>query len=147
MLKQLTITFQNKDSLVIPVKAIHYLNIENITQNIALIDQDAIPYQRAEVVELSIYENAIATLKTAYMQNNPKIFYKKSTISDRLTYPAIQTIQLDDNEPINVPWAPVKTFKDELENLYQTSEKSKDIENRPLIAITITNPKNERNIF
>lgn len=147
MLKQLTITFQNEDSLVIPAKAIHYLNVENITQNIALIDQDAIPYQRAEVVELSIYENAIATLKTAYMQNNLKIFYKKSTISDHLTYPAIESIQLDDNEPINVPWAPVKTFKDKIKNLCQTSEKSKDIENRPLIVITITNPKNERNIF
>ena len=147
MLKQLTITFQNEDSLVIPADAIHYLNIENITQNIALIDQDAIPYQRAEVVELSIYEDAITNLKTAYMQDNPKIFYKKSTMSDRLTYPAIESIQLDDNEPINVPWAPVKTLKDEIENLYQTSEKSKDIENRPLITITITNPKNERNIF
>lgn len=147
MLKQLTINFQNEDSLVIPADAIHYLNIENITQNIALIDQDVIPYQRAEVVELSIYEDAITNLKTAYMQDNPKIFYKKSTMSDRLIYPAIESIQLDDNEPINVPWAPVKTLKDEIENLYQTSEKSKDIENRPLIAITITNPKNERNIF
>lgn len=147
MLKQLTITFQNEDSLVIPADAIHYLNIENITQNIALIDQDVIPYQRAEVVELSIYEDAITNLKTAYTQDNPKIFYKKSTMSDRLIYPAIESIQLDDNEPINVPWAPVKTLKDEIENLYQTSEKSKDIENRPLIAITITNPKNERNIF
>lgn len=147
MLKQLTITFQNEDSLVIPTRAIHYLNVENITQNIALIDQDAIPYQRAEVVEFSVYEDAITTLKTAYMQDDPKIFYKKSTISDRLTYPAIQTIQLDNNEPINVPWAPVKTFKDKIKNLCQTSEKSKDIENRPLIVITITNPKNERNIF
>lgn len=147
MLKQLTITFQNEDSLVIPADAIHYLNIENITQNIALIDQDVIPYQKAEVVELSIYEDAITNLKTAYMQDNPKIFYKKSTMSDRLIYPAIESIQLDNNEPINVPWAPVKTLKDEIENLYQTSEKSKDIENRPLIAITITNPKNERNIF
>lgn len=147
MLKQLTITFQNEDSLVIPADAIHYLNVENITQNIALIDQNVMHYQRAEVVELSIYEDAIANLKTTYMQDNSKIFYKKSTMSDRLTHPAIEAIQLDDNEPINVPWAPVKTLKDEIENLYQTSEKSKDIENRPLIAITITNPKNERNIF
>lgn len=147
MLKQLTITFQNEDFLVIPADAIHYLSVEDITQNIAFIDQDAISYQKAECIELRIYEDAITNLKTAYMQDNPKIFYKKSTMSDRLIYPAIESIQLDDNEPINVPWAPVKTLKDEIENLYQTSEKSKDIENRPLIAITITNPKNERNIF
>lgn len=147
MLKQLTITFQNEDSLVIPADAIHYLSVENITQNVAFIDQTTMTYQKAECVELSIYEDAITNLKTAYMQDNPKIFYKKSAMSDRLTYPAIESIQLNDNEPINVPWAPVKTLKDEIENLYQTSEKSKDIENRPLIAITITNPKNERNIF
>lgn len=147
MLKQLTITFQNEDSLVIPADAIHYLNIENITQNFSFIDQDGIAYQKAEVVELSVYEDAITNLKTAYMQNEPRIFYKKSTMSDRLTYPAIETIQLNDNEPINVPWAPVKTFKDEFENLYQTSEKTKDITGRPIIDITITNPKNERNIF
>ena len=38
MLKHLTITFQNEDTIVIPAKAIHYLNIEKITQNIAVID-------------------------------------------------------------------------------------------------------------
>lgn len=147
MLKQLTITFQNEDSLIIPADAIHYLNVEDITQNIALIDQDAISYQRAECVELSIYEDAITNLKTTYMQDNPEIFYKKSTISDHLIYPAIQTIQLDDNEPINVPWAPVKTFKDEIENLYQVSEKSKDINNRPLLIIEIGKPNPERHVF
>lgn len=147
MLKQLTITFENDDSLIIPADAIHYLNIENITQNVAFIDQTTMYYQKAECVELSVYEDAITNLKTAYMQDDPKIFYKKSTISDRLTYPAIQTIQLDNNEPINVPWAPVKTVKDEIENRYQISEKSKDIENRPLISITITDPNSDKYIF
>lgn len=146
MLKHLTITFQNEDTIIIPAKAIQYLNIENITKNIAVIDQDAMLSQKAEFVELNIYEDAITNLKTAYMQDKPNV-YKKTTISERLAYPAIESIQLDNNEPINVPWAPVKTLKDKIENLYQTSEKSKDIENRPLIAITITNPKNERNIF
>lgn len=147
MLKQLTITFENDDSLIIPADAIHYLGIENITQNVAFFDQTTMYYQKAECVELSIYEDAITNLKTAYMQDNPKIFYKESTMSDRLTYPAIQTIQLDNNEPINVPWAPVKTVKDEIENRYQISEKSKDIENRPLISITITDPNNDKYIF
>ena len=146
MLKHLTITFQNEDTIIIPAKAIQYLNIENITKNIAVIDQNAMLSQKAEFVELNIYEDAITNLKTAYMQDKPNV-YKKTTISERLAYPAIESIQLDNNEPINVPWAPVKTLKDKIENLYQTSEKSKDIENRPLIAITITNPKNERNIF
>lgn len=146
MLKQLTITFQNEDSLVIPAEAIHYLSIEKITQNIAVIDQDTMPYQKAEFVELSIYEDAITNLKTAYMQNKPNV-YKKTTISERLTYPAIESIQLDDNEPITVNWAPVKTHKDYIENLYQVSEKSKDITGRPIISIEITNPNNSKRVF
>ena len=146
MLKQLTITFQNEDAIVIPAKAIHYLNIEKITQNIAVIDQDTMPYQKAEFVKLSIYEDAIANLKTTYMQEKPNV-YKKTTISERLTYPAIESIQLDDNEPITVDWAPVKTHKDYIENLYQVSEKSKDINNRPLLIIEIGKPNPERHVF
>lgn len=146
MLKHLTITFQNEDTIVIPAKAIQYLNIEKITQNIAVIDQDAMPYQKAEFVELSIYEDTITNLKTAYMQEKPNV-YKKTTISERLAYPAIESIQLDDNEPITVDWAPVKTHKDYIENLYQVSEKSKDINNRPLLIIEIGKPNPERHIF
>lgn len=146
MLKHLTITFQNEDTIVIPAKAIQYLNIEKITQNIAVIDQDAMPYQKAEFVELSIYEEAITNLKTAYMQEKPNV-YKKTTISERLAYPAIESIQLDDNEPITVDWAPVKTHKDYIENLYQVSEKSKDISNRPLLIIEIGKPNPERHVF
>lgn len=146
MLKQLTIAFQNEDTIVIPAKAIQYLNIENITKNIAVIDQDAMPYQKAEFVELSIYEDAITNLKTAYMQEKPNV-YKKTTISERLAYPAIESIQLDDNEPITVDWAPVKTHKDYIENLYQVSEKSKDINNRPLLIIEIGKPNPERHVF
>lgn len=146
MLKHLTITFQNEDTIVIPAKAIQYLNIEKITQNIAVIDQDAMPYQKAEFVELSIYEDTITNLKTAYMQEKPNV-YKKTTISERLAYPAIESIQLDDNEPITVQWAPVKTHKDYIENLYQVSEKSKDINNRPLLIIEIGKPNPERNVF
>lgn len=146
MLKHLTITFQNEDTIVIPAKAIQYLNIEKITQNIAVIDQDAMPYQKAEFVELSIYEDTITNLKTAYMQEKPNV-YKKTTISERLAYPAIESIQLDDNEPITVDWAPVKTHKDYIENLYQVSEKSKDINNRPLLIIEIGKPNPERHAF
>lgn len=146
MLKQLTITFQNEDTIVIPAKAIQYLNIEKITQNIAVIDQDAMPYQKAEFVELSIYEDTITNLKTAYMQEKPNV-YKKTTISERLAYPAIESIQLDDNEPITVDWAPVKTHKDYIENLYQVSEKSKDINNRSLLIIEIGKPNPERHVF
>lgn len=146
MLKHLTITFQNEDTIVIPAKAIHYLNIEKITQNIAVIDQDAMPYQKAEFVELSIYEDTITNLKTAYMQEKPNV-YKKTTISERLAYPAIESIQLDDNEPITVDWAPVKTHKDYIENLYQVSEKSKDINNKPLLIIEIGKPNPERHVF
>lgn len=146
MLKHLTITFQNEDTIVIPAKAIQYLNIEKITQNIAVIDQDAVPYQKAEFVELSIYEDTITNLKTAYMQEKPNV-YKKTTISERLAYPAIESIQLDDNEPITVDWAPVKTHKDYIENLYQVSEKSKDINNRPLLIIEIGKPNPERHVF
>lgn len=146
MLKHLTITFQNEDTIIIPAKAIQYLNIEKITQNIAVIDQDAMPYQKAEFVELSIYEDTITNLKTAYMQEKPNV-YKKTTISERLTYPAIESIQLDDNEPITVDWAPVKTHKDYIENLYQVSEKSKDINNRPLLIIEIGKPNPERHVF
>ena len=146
MLKHLTITFQNEDTIVIPAKAIHYLNIEKITQNIAVIDQDAMPYQKAEFVELSIYEDTITNLKTAYMQEKPNV-YKKTTISERLAYPAIESIQLDDNQPITVDWAPVKTHKDYIENLYQISEKSKDINNKPLLIIEIGKPNPERHVF
>ena len=146
MLKHLTITFQNKDTIVIPAKAIQYLNIEKITQNIAVIDQDAMPYQKAEFVELSIYEDTITNLKTAYMQEKPNV-YKKTTVSERLAYPAIESIQLDDNESITVDWAPVKTHKDYIENLYQVSEKSKDINNRPLLIIEIRKPNPERHVF
>lgn len=146
MLKQLTIIFQNEDAIVIPAKAIHYLNIEKITQNIAVIDQDTMPYQKAEFVELSIYEDAITNLKTAYMQEKPNV-YKKTTISERLAYPAIESIQLDDNEPITVDWAPVKTHNDYIENLYQVSEKSKDINNKPLLIIEIGKPNPERHVF
>ena len=146
MLKHLTITFQNEDTIIIPAKAIQYLNIEKITQNIAVIDQDAMPYQKAEFVELSIYEDTITNLKTAYMQEKPNV-YKKTTISERLAYPAIESIQLDDNEPITVDWAPVKTHKDYIENLYQVSEKSKDINNRPLLIIEIGKPNPERHVF
>lgn len=146
MLKHLTITFQNEDTIVIPAKAIHYLNIEKITQNIAVIDQDTMPYQKAEFVELSIYEDAITNLKTAYMQEKPNV-YKKTTISERLAYPAIESIQLDDNEPITVDWAPVKTHNDYIENLYQVSEKSKDINNKPLLIIEIGKPNPERHVF
>lgn len=85
MLKHLTITFQNGDTIVIPARAIQYLNIEKITQNIAVIDQDAMPYQKAEFVELSIYEDTITNLKTAYMQEKPNV-YKKTTVSERLAY-------------------------------------------------------------
>lgn len=147
MLKQLTITFENDDNLIIPADAIHHLGIENITQNVAFIDQTTMYYQKAECVELSIYEDTITNLKTAYMQDNPEIFYKKNTISDRLTYPAIKSLQLDDKEPIHVPWTPVKTLKDEIENLYQVSEKSKNITGRPIISIEITNPNNSKRIF
>ena len=146
MLKHLTITFKNEDTIVIPAKAIQYLNIEKITQNIAVIDQDTMPYQKAEFVELSIYEDTITNLKTAYMQEKPNV-YKKTTISERLAYPAIESIQLDDNEPITVDWAPVKTHKDYIENLYQVSEKSKDINNRPLLIIEIGKPNPERHVF
>lgn len=146
MLKHLTIIFQNEDTIVIPAKAIQYLNIEKITQNIAVIDQDAMPYQKAEFVELSIYKDTITNLKTAYMQEKPNV-YKKTTISERLAYPAIESIQLDDNEPITVDWAPVKTHKDYIENLYQVSEKSKDINNRPLLIIEIGKPNPERHVF
>ena len=146
MLKHLTITFQNEDSLIIPAKAIHYLNIENITKNIAVIDQDTMPYQKAEFVELSIYEDTITNLKTAYMQEKPNV-YKKTTVSERLAYPAIESIQLDDNEPITVDWAPIKTHKDYIENLYQVSEKSKNINNRPLLIIEIGKPNPERHVF
>lgn len=140
MLKHLTITFQNEDTIVIPAKAIQYLNIENITKNIAVIDQDTMPYQKAEFVELSIYEDAIVNLKTAHRPT-------KSTISERLAYPDIESIQLDDNEPITVDWAPVKTHKDYIENLYQVSEKSKDINNRPLLIIEIGKQNPERHVF
>ena len=85
MLKRLTITFQNEDTIVIPAKAIHYLTIENITQNIAVIDQDTMSYQKAKFVKLNIYEDAITNLKTAYMQDKPNV-YKKTTISERLVY-------------------------------------------------------------
>lgn len=146
MLKHLTITFQNEDTIVIPARAIQYLNIEKITQNIAVIDQDAMPYQKAEFVELSIYEDTITNLKTAYMQEKPNV-YKKTTVSERLAYPAIKSIQLDDNEPITVDWAPVKTHKDYIENLYQVSEKSKNINNRPLLIIEIGKPNPERHVF
>lgn len=146
MLKHLTITFQNEDTIVIPAKTIQYINIENITKNIAVIDQDAMLYQKAEFVELNIYEDAITNLKTAYMQEKPNV-YKKTTISERLAYPAIESIQLDDNEPITVDWAPVKTHKDYIENLYQISEKSKDINNRPLLIIEIGKPNPERHVF
>lgn len=146
MLKHLTITFQNEDTIVIPAKAIQYLNIEKITQNIAVIDQDAMPYQKAEFVELSIYEDTITNLKTAYMQEKPNV-YKKTTISERLAYPTIESIQLDDNEPITVDWAPVKTHKDYIENLYQVSEKSKNINNRPLLIIEIGKPNPEQHVF
>lgn len=146
MLKQLTIIFQNEDAIVIPAKAIHYLNIEKITQNITVIDQDTMPYQKAEFVELSIYEDAITNLKTAYMQEKPNV-YKKTTISERLAYPAIESIQLDDNEPITVDWAPVKTHNNYIENLYQVSEKSKDINNKPLLIIEIGKPNPERHVF
>ena len=146
MLKHLTITFQNEDTIVIPARAIQYLNIEKITQNIAVIDQDAMPYQKAEFVELSIYEDTITNLKTAYMQEKPNV-YKKTSVSERLAYPAIESIQLDDNEPITVDWAPVKTHKDYIENLYQISEKSKDINNRPLLIIEIGKPNPERHVF
>lgn len=146
MLKHLTITFQNEDTIVIPARAIQYLNIEKITQNIAVIDQDAMPYQKAEFVELSIYEDTITNLKTAYMQEKPNV-YKKTTVSERLAYPAIESIQLDDNEPITVDWTPVKTHKDYIENLYQISEKSKDINNRPLLIIEIGKPNPERHVF
>ena len=146
MLKHLTITFQNEDTIVIPAKAIQYLNIENITKNIAVMDQDAMSQQKAEFVELSIYEDTITNLKTAYMQEKPNV-YKKTTISERLAYPAIESIQLDDNEPITVDWAPVKTHKDYIENLYQVSEKSKDINNRPLLIIEIGKPNPERHVF
>lgn len=146
MLKHLTITFQNEDTIVIPARAIQYLNIEKITQNIAVIDQDAMPYQKAEFVELSIYEDTITNLKTAYMQEEPNV-YKKTTVSERLAYPAIESIQLDDNEPITVDWAPVKTHKDYIENLYQVSGKSKDINNRPLLIIEIGKPNPERHVF
>lgn len=146
MLKHLTITFQNEDTIVIPAKAIHYLNIENITKNIAVIDQDTMPYQKAEFVEISLYEDAITNLKTAYMQDKPNV-YKKTTISERLAYPDIESIQLDDNEPITVDWAPVKTHKEHIENLYQVSEKSKDINNKPLLIIEIGKPNPERNVF
>lgn len=146
MLKHLTITFQNEDTIVIPARAIQYLNIEKITQNIAVIDQDAMPYQKAEFVELSIYEDTITNLKTAYMQEKPNV-YKKTTVSERLAYPAIESIQLDDNEPITVDWAPVKTHKNYIENLYQVSEKSKDINNRPLLIIEIGKPNPERHVF
>ena len=146
MLKHLTITFQNEDTIVIPARAIQYLNIEKITQNIAVIDQDAMPYQKAEFVELSIYEDTITNLKTAYMQEKPNV-YKKTTVSERLAYPAIESIQLDDNEPITVDWAPVKTHKDYIENLYQVSEKSKDINNKPLLIIEIGKPNPERHVF
>ena len=111
MLKHLTITFQNEDTIVIPAKAIQHLNIENITKNIAVIDQDAMLYQKAEFVELSIYEDAIVNLKTAYMQDKPNV-YKKTTISERLTYPTIESLQLDDDKPITVQWKPVKTHND-----------------------------------
>ena len=146
MLKHLTITFQNEDTIVIPARAIQYLNIEKITQNIAVIDQDDMPYQKAEFVKLSIYEDTITNLKTAYMQEKPNV-YKKTTVSERLAYPAIESIQLDDNEPITVDWAPVKTHKDYIENLYQVSEKSKDINNRPLLIIEIGKPNPERHVF
>lgn len=146
MLKHLTITFQNEDTIVIPARAIQYLNIEKITQNIAVIDQDAMPYQKAEFVELSIYEDTITNLKTAYMQEKPNV-YKKTTVNERLAYPAIESIQLDDNEPITVDWAPVKAHKDYIENLYQVSEKSKDINNRPLLIIEIGKPNPERHVF
>ena len=146
MLNHLTITFQNEETIVIPARAIQYLNIEKITQNIAVIDQDAMPYQKAEFVELSIYEDTITNLKTAYMQEKPNV-YKKTTISERLAYPAIESIQLDDNEPITVDWAPVKTHKDYIENLYQVSEKSKDINNRPLLIIEIGKPNPKRHVF
>lgn len=146
MLKQLTITFENDDSLIIPVDAIHHLGIENITQNVAFIDQTTMYYQKAECVKLSIYEDAITNLKTAYMQDKPNV-YKKTTISERLAYPAIESIQLDDDEPITVDWAPVKTHKDYIENLYQISEKSKDINDRPLLIIEIGKPNPERNVF
>lgn len=146
MLNQLTIIFQNEDTIVIPAKAIQYLNIENITKNITVIDQDAMPYQKAEFIKLSIYENAITNLKTAYMQDKPNV-YKKTTISERLAYPAIESIQLDNDEPITVDWAPVKTHKDYIENLYQVSEKSKDINNKPLLIIEIGKPNPERHVF
>lgn len=146
MLKHLTITFQNEDTIIIPAKAIQYLNIENITKNIAVIDQDAMLYQKAEFVELNIYEDAITNLKTAYMQEKPNV-YKKTTISERLAYPDIESIQLDDNEPLTVDWAPVKTHKKHIENLYQVSEKSKDINNKPLLIIEIGKPNPKRNVF
>lgn len=136
MLKNLTITFQNEESITIPAKAIHYLNIENITQNIAFIDQDTIPYQKAEFIELSFYEDTIANLKTTYV-----------TINERLAYSDIKSIQLDNNEPITVDWAPVKTYNDDLENRYQISEKSRDINNKPLLTIEIGKPNPERNVF
>ena len=146
MLKHLTITFQNEDTIVIPADAIHHLGIENITQNVAFIDQTTMYYQKAEFVELSIYEDAITNLKTAYMQEKLNV-YKKTTISEHLTYPAIESIQLDNDEPITVDWAPVKTHKDYIENLYQVSEKSKDINNRPLLTIEIGKPNPERHVF
>ena len=50
MLKHLTIAFQNEDTIIIPAKAIQYLNIENITKNITVIDQNAMHYKKAEFV-------------------------------------------------------------------------------------------------
>lgn len=143
MLKQLTITFKNKDSVIIPAKAIHYLNIEDITQNITFVGRNATPYQKAKFIEFSLYEDAIAPLKTTHMQNQST----KTTINESLTYPDIESIRLDNNEPIYVQWAPVKTHNDRLENLYQISEENKDINDKPLLTIEIGKPNPERNVF
>ena len=143
MLKHLTITFQNKDSVIIPAKAIYYLNIEDITQNITFVGRDATSYQKAKFIEFSLYEDAIAPLKTTHMQNQST----KTTISERLTYPDIESIQLDNNEPIYVQWAPVKTHNNRLENLYQIFEENKNIDNESLLHIKIGKPNPERNVF
>ena len=71
----------------------------------------------------------------------------KTTISERLTYPDIESIQLDNNEPIYVQWAPVKTHNNRLENLYQIFEENKNIDNESLLHIKIGKPNPERNVF
>lgn len=131
-MQTLTIAFENDDQLVVPSDAIQYFETNNVTTNYRYSNDYLQLIQQADSIILNLYIDAVKKLTTKDMQHFSD--EKDKDIIERLQYPDMLGIQIDDQPLIYTPWK----IADDHTNPWQSSEiYTSDTDDKQMLQITI----------